>query len=76
MILATVAMRPGKWLLDLKNPYFYPFLLTFFYSMTSGDINANTGVMIFGTLARLTSHYPEPEETSVDSEMPRGDAIR
>ena len=76
VILVAVAMRPGKWLLDLRNPYFYLFLLTFLYSMTSGDINANTGVMIFGALARLTSQYPAMEETVVEPEVPQMDTIR
>lgn len=75
VILAAVAMRPGKWLLALKNPYFYPFLLTFFYSMTSGDINANTGVIIFGVLARLTFHYPALDESVTELEVPRMDAM-
>lgn len=76
VILAVVAMRPGKWLLDLRNPYFYLFLLTFLYSMTSGDINGNTGVIIFGTLARLTSQYPAMEEIVTVPEVPQRDAIR
>ncbi len=76
VILAAVAMRPGKWMRDLKNPYFYPFLLTFFYSMTSGDINANTGVLIFGTLARLTSRYPATDEAAAVPEISQVEAIR
>lgn len=69
VILATVAMRPGKWLWNMRNPYSYPFLLTFLYSMTSGDINANTGVIIFGTLARLTTQYPLIDEAPIESEV-------
>ncbi len=68
-ILAIIAMRPGKWMFNVENPYFYPFLLTLLYSMSSGDINANTGVFVFGTLARLTTQYPVMEETPFNAEF-------
>lgn len=75
MILAVIALRPGKWLLDLRNPYFYPFLLTVAFSMSSGDITTNTGVIIFGTLARLTSQYSFRELIQIDYEMPKVELI-
>lgn len=68
-ILASIAMRPGRWMFNLRNPYVYPFVLTFLYSMSSGDINANTGVFIFGTLARLTTLYPSMEEVPFNAEL-------
>lgn len=72
VILGALALRPGKWLRDITNPYFYPFLLVFLFSMSSGDINANVGVIILGTLARLTSQYPlikEPTNQGVSPAM-------
>ncbi len=75
MILTVIAMRPGKWLVDLRNPYFYLFLLTFLFSMSSGDITANIGVIIFGTLARLTSQYSLSEAIQIDYEMPKVESI-
>lgn len=74
LMAALVAMRPGKWLLDLKNPYFYPFLFALLCSMSSGDINANTGLFIFGALARLTSRYPVKAEALMDFEAPELEA--
>lgn len=72
VILSVIVLRPGKWLHDMKNRYFYPFLLVFLFSMSSGDINANVGVIILGTLARLTSKYPlmnEPPSLGVSPAM-------
>lgn len=68
-ILASIAMRPGRWMFNMRNPYFYPFVLTLLYSMSSGDINTNTGVFIFGTLARLTTQYPVMEEIPFNAEL-------
>ncbi len=69
IILATVAMRPGKWLLDLRNPYYYPFALSMLFAMTSGDVNANIGVFVLGTVARITSDYPIMGESPEYSEL-------
>ena len=75
MVLAVIAMRPGKWLLNVRNPYFYLFLLAFLFSMSSGDLNGNIGVIVFATVARLTSEYQFMDEATVDSELPEMDPV-
>jgi hypothetical protein len=74
LLLMIITMRPGRWLLDWKNQYVYLFLITLLFSMSSGDINANIGVIVFGALARLTSQYPLDEQ-SISTEMPHMDPI-
>ena len=74
LLLIIITMRPGRWLFDWKNQYFYLFLITLLFSMSSGDINANIGVIVFGALARLTSQYPLDEQ-SISTEMSHMDPI-
>lgn len=59
LIFFILTLRPGRWMLGLDNPFVYFFMLAALFSMTSGDINANIGVTIFGVLARLAYRYPE-----------------
>ena len=58
-VLFVLALRPGWWMFDTSNKYSWLFLLSLLFSLSSGDITGNTGVFIFGFLARLASekHY-------------------
>jgi O-antigen ligase len=76
LILFAIVLRPGKWLLGIRNPYFYLFLLMFLFSMSSGDINANVGVIIFGTLARLTFKYPVMNESPILPASPAMEIVK
>jgi O-antigen ligase len=53
MILFVMVLRPGRWMLHITTPYSILFLLSGLFAMTSGDVVANSGVIIFGVLARL-----------------------
>lgn len=54
-ILFIFLLRPGTWMFDFSNKFVYLFFLCFLFAMTSGDFFDNTGVFIFGYIARLTS---------------------
>lgn len=58
-VLFLIALRPGKWMFDLSNRYVYFFFLSFLFSLTSGDMTANSGLFIFSLISKLAS---EPSE--------------
>lgn len=57
-ILFLIVLRPGRYYYKVTNIYQLLFLVYLVFSMTSGSIVANSGVMIFATLARLAFRYP------------------
>jgi O-antigen ligase len=60
LVLLLVALRPDKWWFKVENVYQILFIVYLIFAMTSGNIVANSGVMIFGALARLAYRYPHP----------------
>jgi hypothetical protein len=54
--LFCLVFRPGPWLLQITTPYSILFWLCVLFSMASGDLTGNSGVVIFGALARLSYH--------------------
>lgn len=57
LILFVVGMRPGKYYWKVDNIYQILFIVSLVFAMTSGNIAANGGVMVFGVLARLAYKY-------------------
>lgn len=53
ILLFILLLRPGFWLFHPESIYFYLFYLSFLFSLTSGDIISNSGVILFATLSRL-----------------------
>ena len=66
-ILYIITFRFGAWVFDIKNKFNCMFLLTLLFSMTSGDLNANAGVVFFAVLARLSHIYAEDSMNVKDS---------
>lgn len=58
LIFLLIILRPGKHWLKISNIYQILFVVHFLFAMTSGSIIANSGVMVFGTLALLAQRYP------------------
>jgi O-antigen ligase len=58
LILFVIALRPGRHFWRIGNIYQILFIVYLIFSMTSGNIAANAGVMVFGALARLAAKYP------------------
>jgi hypothetical protein len=60
IILFIFVLRPGRYWYQINNIYQVIFIVYLFFSMTSGNLVANAGVMVFGALARLAYKYPHP----------------
>ncbi len=58
LIFFIIALRPGRHYWRISNIYQILFIVYLVFSMTSGNIVANAGIMVFGVLARLASYYP------------------
>ncbi|MGB5156411.1 O-antigen ligase family protein [Desulfobacterium sp. N47] len=56
-ILFIFLLRPGPWMFDFSNKFVLLFLLCFLFAMTSGDFRDNSGVFIFGYIARFNRKY-------------------
>lgn len=59
IILFAVILRPGEYLYRIRNIYQIIFIVYLLFSMTSGSLVANSGLMVFATLARLSYKYPD-----------------
>jgi hypothetical protein len=63
LMLVLVALRPGRWLVT-NQTFTYLFYLSALFSMTSGDLPANTSFFVFAGLAWATSQRQEAKSHS------------
>lgn len=60
LCLFLLLLRPGAWLWPFRNGgtgWQYLFYLSLMFSMTSGNINGNNGVVFYAVIARLSMSY-------------------
>ena len=63
VVLFGLTFRFGQWVSSPTSLYYFLFILSLVMSMTSGDLNANNGVVIFAALARL-AYSPARRQTT------------